>query len=399
MKKPGSETTGLFCLCGYIGASAASGSILPDGAGRVSEEESAMRERLLAAEKVKSIEWLGGRLKLLDQRRLPVEEIWRGYDSVAAVAEAIRDMVVRGAPAIGISAAYGLVLAVRARVGEGGDWRQALEEDFKVLADSRPTAVNLFWALNQMRERLARLKPSEDPCAALEAQAISIHESDREANLAMAQLGVDLIRRHQGNPQNFLTHCNTGALATGGFGTALGVIRAAHLEGLVERVYVDETRPWLQGSRLTAWELLGDEVPATLNVDSAAAHLMKSKGISWVIVGADRITANGDVANKIGTYQLAVLAMHHGVRFMVVAPSSTIDMALESGDDIPIEERAGSELLEVNGQRFAADIEAVNPVFDVTPADLIDAIVTEKGVVERPNAAKMAELMSRKRLH
>ncbi|MCQ4264278.1 S-methyl-5-thioribose-1-phosphate isomerase [Stutzerimonas stutzeri] len=358
-----------------------------------------MRERLLAAEKVKSIEWLGGRLKLLDQRRLPVEEIWRGYDSVAAVAEAIRDMVVRGAPAIGISAAYGLVLAVRARVGEGGDWRQALEEDFKVLADSRPTAVNLFWALNQMRERLVRLKPGEDPCAALEAQAISIHESDREANLAMAQLGVDLIRRHQGNPQNFLTHCNTGALATGGFGTALGVIRAAHLEGLVERVYVDETRPWLQGSRLTAWELLGDEVPATLNVDSAAAHLMKSKGISWVIVGADRITGNGDVANKIGTYQLAVLAMHHGVRFMVVAPSSTIDMALESGDDIPIEERAGSELLEVNGQRFAADIEAFNPVFDVTPADLIDAIVTEKGVVERPNAAKMAELMSRKRLH
>ncbi|MCQ4295039.1 S-methyl-5-thioribose-1-phosphate isomerase [Pseudomonas stutzeri] len=358
-----------------------------------------MRERLLAAEKVKSIEWLDGRLNLLDQRKLPAETLWCSYDSAESVAGAIRDMVVRGAPAIGISAAYGLALAARTRIADGGDWRQALEEDFRVLADSRPTAVNLFWALNQMRERLERLKPGEDPCAALEAQAISIHESDREANLSMAQFGVDLIRRHQGNPQNLLTHCNTGALATGGFGTALGIIRAAHLEGLVERIYVDETRPWLQGSRLTAWELLGDGVPAMLNVDSAAAHLMKTRGISWVIVGADRITANGDVANKIGTYQLAVLAMHHGVRFMVVAPSSTIDMALESGEDIPIEERSGSELLEVNGQRFAADIEAFNPVFDVTPADLIDAIVTEKGVVERPNAAKLAALMSRKRLH
>jgi len=362
-------------------------------------EGNAMRERLLAAEKVKSIEWHGDRLSLLDQRKLPTEEVWHSCDSAAAVADAIRNMVVRGAPAIGISAAYALVLAARTRMAAGGDWRQALEEDVALLAASRPTAVNLFWALNQMRERLERLKPGEDPCAALEAQAISIHESDREANLAMAQFGVDLLRRHQGNPQNLLTHCNTGALATGGFGTALGVIRAAHLDGLVERVYVDETRPWLQGSRLTAWELLGDGVPATLNVDSAAAHLMKSRGISWVIVGADRITANGDVANKIGTYQLAVLAMHHGVRFMVVAPSSTIDMALESGDEILLEERAGSELLEVNGQRFAAEIEVFNPVFDVTPADLIDAIVTEKGVVERPNAAKMTELMNRKRLH
>jgi len=185
----------------------------------------------------------------------------------------------------------------------------------------------------------------------------------------------------------------------GGFGTALGVIRAAHLEGLVERVYADETRPWLQGARLTAWELVNEGVPVRLNADSAAAHLMKVGGITWVIVGADRITANGDVANKIGTYQLAVCAMHHGVRFMVVAPSSTIDMGLESGEDIPIEERAGSELLEVGGARIAADVEAVNPVFDVTPADLIDVIVTERGIVERPDAEKMAQLMCRKRLH
>lgn len=358
-----------------------------------------MRERLLAAEKVKAIDWRGGTLHLLDQRLLPLEEIWLAYDSAAGVAEAIRTMVVRGAPAIGIAAAYGMVLGARARLAAGGDWRAALEDDFQLLAASRPTAVNLFWALNRMRERLERLKEGEDALAALEAEAVGIHDSDREANLTMAQLGVELIRKHQGNAQAVLTHCNTGALATGGFGTALGVIRAAHLEGLIERVYADETRPWLQGARLTAWELAGEGVPVSLNADAAAAHLMKTKGITWVIVGADRITANGDVANKIGTYQLAVLAMHHGVRFMVVAPSSTIDMALESGEEIPIEERAGSELLEIGGKRVAAEVEAVNPVFDVTPADLIDAIVTERGVVERPTAAKMAELMNRKRLH
>ncbi|TBW39392.1 S-methyl-5-thioribose-1-phosphate isomerase [Azotobacter chroococcum] len=358
-----------------------------------------MRERLLAAEKIKAIEWRDGTLHLLDQRLLPLEETWRTYDSAVGVAGAIRDMVVRGAPAIGISAAYGVVLGARQRLAAGSDWRAALEEDFRVLAESRPTAVNLFWALDRMRERLARLKEGEDVLAALEAEAVGIHESDREANLTMAQLGVELIRKHSGKPQALLTHCNTGALATGGFGTALGVIRAAHLDGLVERVYADETRPWLQGSRLTAWELAEEGVPVNLNVDGAAAHLMKTRGITWVIVGADRITAEGDVANKIGTYQLAVVAMHHGVRFMVVAPSSTIDMSLQGGEEIPIEERDGRELLEVGGKRVAAAVEAVNPVFDVTPADLIDAIVTERGVVERPNAAKMAELMSRKRLH
>ncbi len=358
-----------------------------------------MRERLLAAEKVRSIEWLADGLHLLDQRKLPLQECWLTYTTAAAVAAAIREMVVRGAPAIGISAAYGVVLGVKTRLAEGGNWQAALEIDFQVLAESRPTAVNLFWALNRMRERLTRLKPGEDPLAALEAEAIAIHDSDREANLTMAQFGVELLRKHKAGGQAVLTHCNTGALATGGFGTALGVIRAAYLDGLIKNVYADETRPWLQGSRLTAWELENEGIPVTLNVDSAAAHLMKTQAISWVIVGADRITANGDVANKIGTYQLAVVAMHHGVRFMVVAPSSTIDMSLENGDDIPIEERAGSELLEINGQRLAAQVTAFNPVFDVTPADLIDAIVTEKGIVERPNAEKLAELMNRKRLH
>ena len=358
-----------------------------------------MRDELLAAEKVKAIEWRDGKLWLLDQRVLPREETWLAYDSAAGVAEAIRDMVVRGAPAIGIAAAFGLALGARARLAVGGDWQAALEQDFTLLAASRPTAVNLFWALERMRERVQRLKASDDVLAALEAEALGILESDREANLTMAQLGMELIRKHQSAPQRLLTHCNAGALATGGFGTALGVIRAAHAAGLVERVYANETRPWLQGSRLTAWELAGDGVPVSLNVDSAAAHLMKSENLTWVIVGADRITANGDVANKIGTYQLAINAMHHGVRFMVVAPSSTIDMSLEEGEDIPIEERDRRELLEVAGQRIAADVEAINPVFDVTPADLIDAIVTEKGVVERPDAAKMAQLMCRKRLH
>ena len=358
-----------------------------------------MREQLLAAEKVTAIAWREGALHLLDQRLLPFTQTWLAYDSAAAVAEAIRLMVVRGAPAIGIAAAYAVVLAVRARVAAGGDWQAALEEDFRLLSESRPTAVNLFWALNCMRERLQRLKAGDDPLRVMEQEAVGIHASDREANLTMAQLGMEVIRQQQGNSQPVMTHCNAGALATGGFGTALGVIRAAYLEGLVEHVYADEPRPWLQGSRLTAWELACDGVPVSLNADSAAAHLMKAKGITWVIVGADRIAANGDVANKIGTYQLAVNAMHHGVRFMVVAPSSTIDMSLESGDEIPIEERDGGELLELAGQRIAADVPALNPVFDVTPADLIDYLVTEKGVVERPDAAKMAQLMCRKRLH
>ena len=358
-----------------------------------------MRERLLAAEKVKAIEWQGDALLLLDQRLLPQQQVWLRYTEAAAVAEAITLMVVRGAPAIGIAAAYGVALAVRQRLAEGGDWRAAVESDMRLLAESRPTAVNLFWALNRMRDCLRQVQADADALAVVTAEAEAIHASDREANLVMAQLGAELIRKHGDKPQRLLTHCNAGALATGGFGTALGVIRAAHAEGLVERVYADETRPWLQGSRLTAWELAADGVPVTLNVDAAAAHLMKTQDISWVIVGADRIAANGDVANKIGTYQLAVNAMHHGVRFMVVAPSSTIDMVLEHGDDIPIEERAGSELLELAGQRVAAEVAACNPVFDVTPADLVDVIVTEKGVVERPDAEKMALLMCRKRLH
>lgn len=358
-----------------------------------------MRDRLLAAEKVKAIDWRDGVLYLLDQRALPFEETWLACTDAEGVAEAIRSKVLHGAPAISICAAYGLLLGLRQRLAAGGDWRAALEADFAVLASALPTTANLSWVLDRMRERLERLKERDDPSQALEAQALGIHDSDREANLTMALLGVELIRKYQGSEQAVMTHGNAGALAGGGFGTALGVIRAAWLDGMVERVYVDETRPSLQGPRLTAWELAQDGIPLTVNADSAAAHLMKTKGITWVVVGAERVAANGDVASSIGTYSLAVNAMHHGVRFMVVASSSVIDLELASGDDIPLEEGEGAELLEFAGHRVVSGVEACNPLFDVTPADLIDVIVTEKGVVERPDAAKLAQLMCRKRLH
>ncbi|MFT0867439.1 S-methyl-5-thioribose-1-phosphate isomerase [Pseudomonas sp. CAM1A] len=358
-----------------------------------------MREQLMAAETVTGIEWRDGVLHLLDQRLLPLEQCWLACTEAAEVAEAISDMAVRGAPAIGICAAYGLVLALRRRLAEGDSWEESLEEDFMMLGEARPTPANLFWALNRMRERLQRLRPDEDVLKVMEAEAVAIHQSDREANLTMAQFGVEQIRRHQGSEQALLTHGNAGALATGGFGTALGVIRAATLEGMVEQVYACESRPWLQGSRLTAWELAADGVPVTVVADAAAGHLMKTKGITWVVVGADCIAANGDVAAKIGTYQMAVAAMHHGLRFMVVAPSTSIDLNLPTGEDIPLETRGEEELLEVSGIQVTADVEAYNPVVDVTPADLIDVIVTEKGVVERPDTAKIAQLMCRKRLH
>ncbi|PMZ93594.1 MULTISPECIES: S-methyl-5-thioribose-1-phosphate isomerase [unclassified Pseudomonas] len=358
-----------------------------------------MREQLMAAETVTGIEWRDGVLHLLDQRLLPLEQCWLACTEAAEVAEAISDMAVRGAPAIGICAAYGLVLALRRRLAEGESWEESLEEDFMILGEARPTPANLFWALNRMRERLQRLRPDEDVLKVMEAEAVAIHQSDREANLTMAQFGVEQIRRHQGSEQALLTHGNAGALATGGFGTALGVIRAATLEGMVEQVYACESRPWLQGSRLTAWELAADGVPVTVVADAAAGHLMKTKGITWVVVGADCIAANGDVAAKIGTYQMAVAAMHHGLRFMVVAPSTSIDLNLPTGEDIPLETRGEEELLEVAGIQVTADVEAYNPVVDVTPADLIDVIVTERGVVERPDTAKIAQLMCRKRLH
>ena len=341
---------------------------------------------------VDAVIWRQGRLLLLDQRLLPAQQVYLEYEQCAAVARAIGEMVVRGAPAIGVSAAYAVVLAARAAFRSAATgWKQALTGELDTLARSRPTAVNLFWALQRMQGLIERLPADQDPEPALLAEARRIHEEDIAANRRMGDAGAALIAPGS----RVLTHCNAGALATGGYGTALGVIRSAWRQGRIDKVYADETRPWLQGARLTAWELLQGGIPVTLQAEAAAAHLMQSGAIDWVIVGSDRIAANGDVANKIGTYGLAVLARHHGVKFMVVAPSSTIDMAIAQGRDIPIEQRAPEEVLCLQGRRIAAEgAEAWNPAFDVTPAALVDAIVTERGVVEQPDADKMRALMA-----
>jgi methylthioribose-1-phosphate isomerase len=337
-----------------------------------------------------AVVWHDAKLYLLDQRVLPAETRFLVCDSVADTAKAIRDMVVRGAPAIGVAAAYGAVLAARDRFqADADDWRAGLAEDLDLLASARPTAVNLFWALERMRARVAELDQL-DPVPTLLAEAVRIHVEDAAANRTMGDLGAALIT----GPTDVITHCNAGALATGGYGTALGVVRSAHAAGKIRRVYADETRPWLQGSRLTAWELKHAGIPVTVQADSVAASLMARGEVGWVIVGSDRIAANGDVCNKIGTYALAVLARHHGVGFMVVAPTSTIDMTVARGADIPIEERAGDEVLACGGTRLApADVSAHNPVFDVTPAALVDCIVTERGVIEKPDADKLRALM------
>ncbi|MDZ7804682.1 S-methyl-5-thioribose-1-phosphate isomerase [Thiohalophilus sp.] len=341
----------------------------------------------------KPVMWDDDAVCLLDQRLLPRQHQYNHYRSVAEVAQAIRDMVVRGAPAIGITAAYGVALAARQRYAESAaHWRDKLEADLQQLGEARPTAINLYWAIERLRRQLDDIKG--DPFPVLLAEARAIHAEDIAANLTMGQFGASLIAPGD----SVLTHCNAGALATGGHGTALGVIRSAHAEGKLGTVYADETRPWLQGARLTAWELLQDNIPVTLVAEGAAAWLMRQGKVQWVIVGSDRIVANGDVANKIGTYSLAVLARQHGVKFMVAAPTSTIDMAVGEGGAIPIEQRDGAELLECGGQRVAAEgAGAWNPVFDVTPAQLVDAIVTERGIIEQPDAGKMARHMGEHR--
>ena len=337
---------------------------------------------------IEPIAWRDDALRLLDQRRLPAAEIYLQCTGVADVVDAIRDMIVRGAPAIGIAAAYGVVLAAReAYRRSGADWSAAIAEDMMALRDARPTAVNLAWALDRMQGRFAGIEG--DPFGPLLLEARAMHREDVAANRRMGNLGAALLERDS----RVITHCNAGALATAGYGTALGVIRSANASGRIELVYATETRPWLQGARLTAWELVKEAIPACLIADSAAAYVMRSQRIDWVITGADRIAANGDVANKIGTYALAVAARAHGVRFMVVAPLSTIDRNTACGDDIPIETRSAEELLCFNGSRLAAQgITALNPVFDVTPAELIDVIVTESGVLHHPNLAAIAGL-------
>lgn len=324
-----------------------------------------------------AVEWTHNQLRLLDQRVLPHERRYWDYTSASEVADAIRAMVVRGAPAIGIAAAYGYALDALA----GRD----LQVAYDVLAESRPTAVNLFWAL----ERMSALSHYGAQRLIEEAQAI--HAEDIAANLAVGEFGASLL-----SPNSIIyTHCNTGALATGGHGTALGIIRSAYEAGKVNQVYAGETRPWLQGARLTAWELMQDNIPVSLVCDGAAAQLFKNTKVDWVIVGADRITANGDVANKIGTYSLAVLAKHHGVKFMVAAPTSTFDPSLMSGEDIPIEQRPEEEVTQLFGHPIApTGCRAVNPSFDVTPAELIDAIATEKGLIINPNRSNIAKLLA-----
>ena len=333
---------------------------------------------------IEPVRWAHDRLELLDQTLLPMREVVRHYARWEDVADAIRTLVVRGAPAIGVAAAYGVVLAVRESRAATFDALLAdLENAIKGLAATRPTAVNLFWALERMR-RVALGLAGQTPQAVrvrLLAEADAIRTEDIAANRAMGVHGAALVPARA----RILTHCNAGALATAGYGTALGVIRAAHEQGKVALVWVDETRPVMQGSRLTAWEMVQEGIPHRLIPDVAAGSVMARGEVDMVVTGADRITANGDTANKIGTYAVAVLARHHNVPFYVAAPFSTIDPSLASGGEIPIEERDAAEVRRTGTHQTAPDDSPIyNPAFDVTPAALITAIITERGVFRPP---------------
>jgi methylthioribose-1-phosphate isomerase len=343
---------------------------------------------LTANDSVSAIKWQNDHLLLLDQRLLPHEVVWLPIINVTETARAIRNMVVRGAPAIGITAAYGIVMAAREHfLLSPENWQSTVQSDLELLRQARPTAVNLTWAIERMSNVLDRI--DGDPVPILLAEAEAIHKEDIAANRRMGELGAELISAGTG----VLTHCNAGSLATGGYGTALGVIRSAWQQKRIKAVYADETRPWLQGARLTAWELMADGIPVKLVVEAAASALMASGSIGWVIVGSDRIAANGDVCNKIGTCNLAIIARYFGVKFMVVAPVSSCDPTTPTGQDIPIESRDPDEVLSLAEQRIAADnATAWNPVFDITPAGLVDALVTERGVVRQPDAKKMQML-------
>ncbi len=334
---------------------------------------------------IRALEWDGEALLLLDQRQLPARTAWIRCATAREVASAIASLVVRGAPAIGAAAAWGAVLAARTATDD-----TELGEQLEVLRSARPTAVNLRWAVDRVEAAMAALPPDRRLQAAL-AEARAIESEDADACRAMARLGADLL--DGGPPVEVLTHCNTGALATAGVGTALGVVRELAARGRLERLWACEARPVLQGARLTAWEALQDGLPITLVVDSAAATVLASRPIAAVLVGADRIAADGSVANKIGTHPLAVLAARHGVPFHVVAPTSTVDLSVPGGDAIPVEERDGDEVRRVRGVLVAPeDVAVFNPAFDVTPPDLVTAIVTERGVARPPFREDLARL-------
>lgn len=343
-------------------------------------------------EGVRPIKYHDGVLSLIDQRLLPTEEVWLEYRDAESVAEAIRSMVVRGAPAIGVTAAYGAFFGARdISAGDYSSFMQAFEEICALLGATRPTAVNLFWALDRMKS-LVRANPDqpvENLKIGLEYEAMAIHDEDIRINMSMGKHGAALLP----DRVRILTHCNAGALATAGYGTALGVVRAAVAAGKDVTVLADETRPFLQGSRLTAWELQQDGIPTILICDNMAGALMAKGAIDAVIVGADRVAANGDVANKIGTYTVAVLAKEHGIPFYVAAPTSTIDLASRDGSQIPIEERASQEVTHIVGQRVAPEgVAVLNPAFDITPASYVSAIITEFGVARGNYLEQLATL-------
>ncbi len=339
-----------------------------------------------------TMEWTGDKLLLIDQRKLPLEEIYNAYTDYRGVAEAITTMVVRGAPAIGATAGFGYALGVKEVAQNVNDFPALLEEMKKVkdvLAKTRPTAVNLFWALERMEKVLKEYGKLEGVVERMEEEAMKIAQEDIEINKAMGRHGAELIK----DGFRILTHCNTGALATVDYGTALGVIRTAHEQGKKITVYADETRPYLQGARLTAWELIKYGIDSYLISDNMAGWMMKLGNIDMVIVGADRVAANGDVANKIGTYSVAVLAKKHGIPFYAALPTSTIDMSLSSGKEIPIEERSPDEVTHCGGRRIAPEgVKVKNPAFDVTDHELVTAIITEKGVVYPPFKENLKKL-------
>jgi methylthioribose-1-phosphate isomerase len=345
---------------------------------------------------IKTLEWTDAGVRFIDQTKLPTEETYVTCKNYEEDADAIRTMIVRGAPAIGVTAAMGVALGT---LHSSAKTQPELEREFdaicNVLANTRPTAVNLFWAIRRMRDKFEQLRsqPIEQIKAELVAEAQRVLVEDIAANEAMGKHGAVLLPSSGG----VLTHCNAGALATAGYGTALGVIRAAVESGKQLQVFADETRPFLQGSRLTAWELMKDGIPTTLIADNMAGAMMRLGKIDAVIVGADRIAANGDVANKIGTYTVAVLAKEHGIPFYVAAPISTVDLNTADGNKIPIEQRASTEMTHLAGKQIAPDaVRVENPAFDVTPGKYVTAIITERGIARAPYQHSLAELVAGK---